>query len=158
MKKKISVIVMTAIVSLFAIVPTFAQTGIQTVNVNNVSVPVYTNLYDAEEINVLSDTIMPRYKYIKQIGIGLKVQNNKAHLYVECITHNTAKISIKVELQKYENGNWKTIKTYSDSENGTDCIVSESYDVSSGYNYRTNVTINANEEKITKTSSVEYCK
>lgn len=158
MKKKIAAIVITAMVSLFAIVPAFAQSEIKNVTVNNVSVPVYVEYYNVEEPALLSDGIMPRYTYIKQVGVGLQIQNKVAHLYAECITYNKANISVKVNLQRYENRTWKTIKTYSNSANNTECVVSESYTVSSGYDYRTNVILNANGESVTKKSSVEYCK
>lgn len=159
MKKKIAAILMTAMVSLVAIVPAFAQTEIKNVNVHNVSVPVSVEYYDnVEEPALLSDSIMPRYTYIKQVGAGLQIQNKTAYLYAECITYNKANISVKVELQRYENGTWKTIKTYSNSANDTECVVSEEYAVTSGYDYRTNITVNANGESLTKKSSVEYCK
>lgn len=157
MKKKIICIAISALVSLFAIVPAFAQSEIKDILVNNVSVPVSVEHYDLEEQILLSNTIMPRFTYIKQVGAGLRIQNKVAHIYAECITYNRANISIKVELQRKENGTWKTIKTFSGSANDEECVVSEEYTVTSGYDYRTNVSATANGESTSKTSSIQYC-
>lgn len=158
-KKKylIAIGIMSTIMSLSTVVPAFAKTGMEMVYVGDIVIPMYVDYYDSETTGLLSDNIMPRYKYIKQLGVGLKIQNKEAHIYAECITYNNANLSVDVEFQRKENGVWKTIKTYSNSAYDTECVVSETYSVSSGYHYRAKVKVNANGETASGTSSIEYC-
>lgn len=156
-KYLIATIAMSTMMILCARIPAFAETEIEMVNVDNVAIPVYVEYYDSETLDLLSDNIMPRYKYIKQLGAGLKIQNKEAHIYAECITYDKASLSVDVEFQRKENGIWKTIKTYSNSANSTECVVSETYTVSSGYDYRAKVKVSANGETASGTSSIEHC-
>lgn len=160
MKKKkclIATIVISSVMTLSTMIPAFAKTGIEMINVDNVTIPVYVEYYDCETLDLLSNGIMPRYKYIKQFGAGLKIQNKEAHIYAECITYNKASLSVNVDFQRKEGGTWKTIKTYSNSAYSTECVVSETYSVNSGYDYRAKIKVSANGETASGTSSIEYC-
>lgn len=104
----------------------------------------------------------PRFTLIKQIGVGLVVENRIAYINTECKTYETADISMKAELQREEKGTWKTIKTFSNSErNVTRCSIDKSYAVTKDYNYRVKtiaiVNNGNNTEEITRYSSVREC-
>lgn len=54
--------------------------------------------------------------------------------YVTAIGVN--KCSITVDLQRYVNGSWTTIKTWTETNNNSYCSLGKSYYVASGYQYR----------------------
>lgn len=52
-------------------------------------------------------------------------------------------VEIVVNLQKYENGSWNTIKTWTDKKDVKFASIYENYAVARGYSYRLSITVNA---------------
>lgn len=50
--------------------------------------------------------------------------------------YNGSNSKVVAKLQKYSNGTWSTIKTFTDTHSSPDCTLSHSYYVTSGYSYR----------------------
>lgn len=98
----------------------------------------------------------PQYDNIKQVGIGLTIVDKTAYVYAECCTYDSMNISVKAELQINENGSWKTIKTYSYSANGKECIITAEPTIKAG-TYRVKVTANAGGEKTTVIGNTKNC-
>lgn len=46
------------------------------------------------------------------------------------------KVKINMYLQRYQNGNWVSIKSWSDTRNSTSMLLSKEWYVASGYQYR----------------------
>lgn len=52
-------------------------------------------------------------------------------------------VELIVDLQKYENGSWNTIKTWTDKKDVKFAAIYEKYAIAKGYSYRLNITVNA---------------
>lgn len=159
MKKKYLVILLATMVVLASSVQIFAKevndlnyTGV-TQTVSNTDNIVYFNF----------DTYSwQRNILIKQIGIGLTINNRFADIYTEGTTYENGTIKVKAELQRYENNDWTTLKTYTDTKEDTkECYIEKSVAVTQGYDYRVRTTvtvkIGSKEETITKIGTIQYC-
>lgn len=82
--------------------------------------------------------VTPRYVNIALINASINVNSSgKASCYSFVETANTSyKISLTLGLQRYENGYWTTIKTWSGSGTG-EVTMDKSWYVTPGYYYRT---------------------
>jgi len=58
-------------------------------------------------------------------------------------TSSADSVEIIVDLQRYEDGNWNTIKSWSDKQNIQFAAVSERYAIAKGYSYRLYLTVKA---------------
>lgn len=102
-----------------------------------------------------------RFVLIKQVGIGLEIENRTAYIYAECTTYENSDISVTAELQIYDNG-WETVKTYRNTESDSKISsIDETYAVARGYEYRVKVTAFVKQglasDSTTKYSSVQEC-
>lgn len=52
-------------------------------------------------------------------------------------------VEVILDLQKYENGSWNTIKTWTDKKDVKFATVVERYAIAKGYSYQLNITVNA---------------
>ena len=112
---------------------------------------------DVERFNVIS----PMYTYISVAKATLSINSSgKATVGTE-ITGNSEVTSIKskIELQKYKDKGWTTIKTWNESSTSRKLRFSDTYYVSGGYSYRVKSTVTAysgqNSESTTLTSSTQ---
>ena len=89
----------------------------------------------AEEI-----TVSPRFVDIRMISTSIDVNSSgKASCYTFVDTANSSyTINISMSLQRYKNGGWTNVKTWTTSGTG-EVSLDKSYYVSSGYYYRTAV-------------------
>lgn len=119
-------------------------------------------VFGSEFISDLTTNGSPRYTLLKQLGIGLTIENRRAYIFTDAETYDKMDIHISAELQQYVNFKWKTIKTFTNSEtNSNYCYIQEQYALSSGYDYRvvTKVTVDdgKNTETVTKNGSGKFC-
>ena len=92
-----------------------------------------------------NDTITPRYSDIASISANLTLSNASTG-QLKCTgsaTSNRATDTVKLtaKLQRYNNGIWTTIKTWTANGSGY-ALISKYYSVVSGYTYRLQVTTN----------------
>lgn len=106
--------------------------------------------------------IVPYTMYIDDAQSRLSISSGKATVssYVEGRSDVT-KVKITAKLQKYENGKWKTIETFTKSSNGTIVTISGTYSVTKGYTYRVSNIVtaycgSASETKTITSNQVEY--
>lgn len=81
-------------------------------------------------------TLMFAYIYDFQASFDIS-SSGKAQMnaFLDGVSGDSS--SIEARLQRYENGNWVTIQTFSASSNTPTCQMSRSYYVMSEYSYRT---------------------
>jgi len=86
-------------------------------------------------------TVSPRYVNIALFATSIDINDNgkaSCHSYVET-ANSTYTIYLSIGLQRYKDGAWTTIKSWSTSGTG-DAELDKSYYVTSGYYYRTAAT------------------
>lgn len=84
----------------------------------------------------------PRWSYLTTIAADLHFEDNGiVHVEVMCDGDDwdVDKITAKCELQQY-NGSWKTIKTWTQTENDSIVWLEKDYAVAKNYSYRLKVT------------------
>ena len=59
------------------------------------------------------------------------------------ITSSADSVELIVDLQRYKDGKWETIKTWSDKPEATFAAVYERYAIAKGYSYRLYLTVKA---------------
>lgn len=85
--------------------------------------------------------ITPQYTHIYRFMNTLQIENEGRALINVFLTANSGtSTSLEVQLQRYQSGNWTTIKTWQQSRSGTNISISESWYIVSGYYYRTVAT------------------
>jgi len=120
-KMRLSLFVLL-LISALSVAPTFADTssivfdsprttGDLIITPNFVSIMTFSNDFSISSQGKASVT-----SYVTAIGVN--------------------KCSITVDLQRYVNGSWTTIKTWTETNNNSYCSLGKSYYVSSGYQYR----------------------
>lgn len=82
-----------------------------------------------------------RWSYLITIGSNLEFSGDYAEIDITCDAdaNDVDKITAKCELQQLD-GSWKTIKSWSESRNGSEIMYSKSYPVYKNYSYRVKVT------------------
>lgn len=141
MRKKFSAIIIAAILiaNLF-VLPVAAETGI----------------LNGDEI-----IISPMYTYISTGKATLSINSSGKATVETDVTGNSSVTSIKatINLQQYKNGSWATIKTWNESSSSRILSFSNTYSVSSGYEYRVSSTVTAysgqNSETVTYISATK---
>lgn len=84
----------------------------------------------------------PRWTYLITMAADMEFEdNNIVHIYVDCDAdaNDVNKMTVKCELQQY-NGSWKTIKSWTETENDSIVGYSKDYAVAKEYSYRLLVT------------------
>lgn len=102
------------------------------------------------------DMIMSVYKNIQSIRRGIRISRGKA--VINCVAlgrKRDTQLDVTVSLQKYENGSWNTIETFSNT--GTKRVkVYEKYSLSDRGSYRIECVVTANDSK--SDTSYSYAK
>jgi len=81
--------------------------------------------------------IQARFAYIDLFQNSFDIEENgKASFSTILWARNVDEVKVYGYLQQYKDGKWKTIKTWSNEANGTECYLSSSWYVASGYSYR----------------------
>jgi hypothetical protein len=83
---------------------------------------------------------------IDHTGAALSISRIKAECSASLYAKKSAKLKIKMELQKEKSGGYETVETWSDSKTGTILSMSKSRNVNMLCNYRLKVTFTAGSE------------
>lgn len=130
------------------------------------AIPVCAAEYPSSPTETLSCTsvVVPRMKYTARVATNLIIDSKgKATVTasVDGYKNITSKVSISAELQRYQNGKWTVVTTFSDSSNSHRARLYETHKVSKGYKYRVVVTSTAihngkSETRTVTSSSTAY--
>lgn len=112
------------------------------------AIPAYATAYPIVPTEMSSHTsiIVPRMKYTARVATNLIIDSKgKATITasVDGYKNITSKVSISAELQRYKNGKWSKVTTFSDSDNSHRVRLYETYKVPKGYKYRVVATSTA---------------
>lgn len=91
---------------------------------------------------VFSAYAAPSWSYLTTIAADLHFEDSGiVHVEVTCDGDDSDvdKITVKCELQQY-NGSWKTIKTWTETENDSIVWLEKDYAVAKNYSYRLKIT------------------
>lgn len=103
------------------------------------------------------EIIKPYYTNISNVSVTTKINAGNASSNVKIYADSIMAISVKLRLEKYTNGYWNTVRSWSTSKSGTKLLFSRNCNVTKGYKYRTVAVIDCGGEKVTKYSnSVSY--
>ncbi len=81
--------------------------------------------------------ISPKFTYINVFHHNFDISSNgKSSLPVYLDAHSVDQVKVVVNLQQYDKGNWRTIKSWSVKNNEDSAGIGKSYYVNSGYLYR----------------------
>jgi len=115
------------IILLFCIVFIFAALGAPVQAQNNLQ------LNDTDDQLVVT----PCFSYITIFHTSYDISSSgKASVGVYLTAHDVTSVTVEAYLQQYKNGSWTTIKSWSNTESGTDAGVAGEYYVAHGYQYR----------------------
>lgn len=90
------------------------------------------------------ERISPYTLYIEDSRSDLTISSGQAQVSSHIMGRSdVTKVKIVARLQKYENGKWTTIKTYTKTSNSSFASLSETYSVTKGYTYRVSNTLTA---------------
>lgn len=87
-----------------------------------------------------SGDIMPRYDYTSNIRASLNITGGTATATGSITPDYSYRTSVTVRLQRNDDGQWNTIKTWRGSNSGGCSSAGGTKTVASGYTYRTFVT------------------
>lgn len=83
------------------------------------------------------EILQARFAYIDLFQNSFDIKDNgKSSFSTILWSRNVDEVKLYGYLQQYKDGKWKTIKTWSNLANGTECYLSGSWYVASGYSYR----------------------
>jgi len=83
------------------------------------------------------EIVQARFAYIDLFQNSFDIEDNgKSSFSTILWARNVDEVKVYGYLQQYKDGKWKTIKTWSNQANGTECYLSSSWYVASGYSYR----------------------
>ncbi len=101
--------------------------------------------------------IDPRWDYLIYISGFIDISNNKASIEVSADADPTDvdKIKATCSLQRLD-GSWKTLKTWTETDNSSSILYEKTYGVYSGYNYRLKITVYAYKDGKLLESATEY--
>lgn len=84
-----------------------------------------------------NSTVQPRYTYMNSVSASLTINESKGE--ATCVAAATAwtcsSVKITCLLQRYQNGGWQTIKTWSDTDSDI-VTVDNTWIIEQGYKYR----------------------
>lgn len=100
------------------------------------AIPVYASS-DFKVVEENANIIQPRFTNIAAFTNKFDISSGgKATITSSVTATNVDKIKINAYLQRYANGQWTTVKSWTTTEYGTFAALGESYYVTSGYQYR----------------------
>lgn len=120
------------------------------------TMPVLADAWKLKEDDLV---ISPMYTYISSAEVQMYINSSGKATVETYLLGNSQVTSTKatINLQQYKNGRWTTIKTWNESSSTRILNFSDTYYVTSGYNYRVQSTVTAysgiNSERTTLTSS-----
>ena len=119
--------------------------GLSVFLLTQTAISVYAAEYPtiSTETSSYTSAIVPRMKYTARVATNLIIDSKgKATVTasVDGYKNITSKVNISAELQRYKNGKWSVVTTFSDSDNSHRVRLYETYKVSKGYKYRVAVT------------------
>lgn len=99
------------------------------------NMPLYA-VKGENEVNGL-DSVIPNFTNISYAKVDLNIESDCiAHAQTTVTARNVDKLVIIMSLQRNENGNWKEIKTWTQTTYGTESVLYNTISVSRGYSYR----------------------
>lgn len=164
MKKTISKAILTALMLTMSSSVCVAGEILEPVELTETSEVECTEIeyFVLNEESVTETYNSPRYTLLKQLGIGLTIKDRTANIIVDAGTYEKMSISISAELQQFVDFKWKTIKSFSTSEENTRyAYIEKKYALTPGYDYRVVSTVTAddgvNTETVTKNGPGKAC-
>lgn len=107
------------------------------------SMPIYANFTIAD--NEKGTVIIPTWEFIH--SARCTISNYQGRALITCNVNGnsgiTTKISITADLQRYQNGHWSRISSFSKTTYSHNLFLSEPVSVASGYTYRVVARIHA---------------
>lgn len=100
----------------------------------------------AAETSMEDYGIMPAMTYIDHASADLSISSSgKATVKstIFGVDGATKRVTISAKLERYENGRWITIQTFSKSSTTFYAVLTENYQVSKGYTYRVSASVRA---------------
>lgn len=118
----------------------------------SVGLMVSTLVVNASEEKMVA-RVEPVYEQIGTTSVILNVENRKATCCTKVSRKSGSSISVSMCLQKYKNGNWRRVKTWTGSSSLTNYVFTKSCEIQKG-KYRVVSTIKVGTETVTKTSKI----
>ena len=109
-----------------------------------------TTVDDATEISPRMENINYFNAYLQINGSG----NAEFNCNVRGYSGTTTRIEISAKLQKYVDGSWVTLKTFTKGTDSYSVSLNDSYKVSKGYTYRIRATVHAYSNSSSETRTV----
>jgi len=83
------------------------------------------------------EVIRPKFTYINVFHHNFDISSNgKSSVSVYLDAHSVDQVKVVANLQQYDKGNWRTIKSWSVKNNEDSAGIGKSYYVTRGYLYR----------------------
>ena len=100
-------------------------------------IAMFSLLIISLHITAYASTVMPRYTYVDNITATLAIDTTWgiASCQGSLLAHDNMPLELVVKLQKYVNGQWETLKTWS-VEDSWGTRVSGYYAIDRGFDYR----------------------
>lgn len=124
-------------------------------------VSLFVMVFVVSSVTVYASTVVvpsTQWSHLTMISADMKVNNhNIAKISVTCDSNmfDTNKVIAKCELQQL-NGSWKTIKSWSETNNDSYIMYSKEYAVAKKYSYRLKVTASAYKDSKLLETVTEY--
>lgn len=119
-----------------------------------VNMPIFaiSNVHEVHNLGIVS----PSFTNISYVKADLNIENDGiAHAQTTVTARNIDKIVINMSLQRYENGNWKVLKTWLQTTYGSESVLYKTLTVSRGYSYRVLSVIDVyNDSRVIESISV----
>lgn len=126
---------------------------------NVLIVPVYANEISESDTSVIA----PFFTYINFFINDFDISSDgKASINAYLNARNVDSVKTEADLQRLENGKWKSVKSWSNTEDALSCGIVEDWYVVSGFSYRlvSNAYVYQNGKMVESTSftskSVSY--
>lgn len=87
--------------------------------------------------------VVPRWDYIMTMAADLEIEDSGwATVTVSVISDysEVSKLKLKTDLQMLENAKWKTLKSWSETEDSSTILYQKNYAVAKGHRYRLKLT------------------
>lgn len=100
-------------------------------------VTVQAQQYQSIHKGIEQHIVQPKFTNIAIFQTGFDISSTgKASVNVYLTAQNVDSAKVDANLQQYKNGNWKTIKSWTNTSSGTSAGLSGSYYIAKGYSYR----------------------
>lgn len=101
--------------------------------------------------------IDPRWSYLTSISAYIDISDNIASIEISADSdpNDVDKIKATCSLQRLD-GSWKTIKTWTETDNSASILYDKTYAVYTGYSYRLKITVSVYNNNKLLESATEY--